>query len=306
MKRHTICFSLFSLLCAASVSAQSFTYVPSTGIMTARSGAIDLVAILLEGPDVSVTGCNLCDGMQLPGTDALGNASDWTVGFANGSTQWIRTQPLQGVGFRGTIASNWIDGNGDLQPWPADFLPFNDFPDEGMGLAIYPTGLTSSDFGTVTYSTDMGGMLTTTVTFDDAGDNPAGASPAGMVPPSGLDLTGDFEFEGDVDFYSFEAVAGEEYTATLSLDNLADLGSLSILDVDQMTSLAMDGPGNPAMVTFTAPSTGTFYAGATFGGGSLQEGGPSAYGLNISVVPEPSAIGLVWLAAIGMAWVRRK
>ncbi|MEM8681329.1 MAG: hypothetical protein AAGF97_18435, partial [Planctomycetota bacterium] len=89
-------------LMAATLQADSagFRYDPDTGIMTVDSGSHDLVAIFIEGPDVTAT-CNLCDGENLPGEDELVNISTWTQGFINGSTQWIRTNPLSGRGFIG-------------------------------------------------------------------------------------------------------------------------------------------------------------------------------------------------------------
>ncbi|MEM8681045.1 MAG: PEP-CTERM sorting domain-containing protein [Planctomycetota bacterium] len=173
-------------LCAGSVFAQSATYDPMTGIMTVDSGNIDLVAVFIEGPDVSAgMGCNLCDGMQMPAEDPAGfDASTWTLGFINGSSQWIRTNPLQGRGFVGTIADSFVDGMGMDQPWPDDFPPFLDFPDVGGGIANYGTGLGAGDFGLVTYASDDGSTTTSGVTVI-----PEPAT-AGLLSIAGLALLG--------------------------------------------------------------------------------------------------------------------
>ena len=141
---------------SSMATAQKVIFDPATGIMNVDSQGVDLVAVFIEGPDATGI-CNLCDGMQLPAEDPDGfDASTWTLGFINGSSQWIRTNPLQGRGFVGVIAEDFIDGDGVTQPWPDDFPPFLDFPDEGRGIAQYPLGTTCDDFGLVTFASDDG------------------------------------------------------------------------------------------------------------------------------------------------------
>jgi hypothetical protein len=151
---------LLTLASLSTAQALNFAYDPSTGVLSVDTLDFDLVALFIEGPDVSVSGCNLCDGMNLPGTDALADASVWTVGYSAGATQWIRTNPLQGRGFVGSIGDFYIDGKGVQQNWPLDFPPFLDFPAEGLGIAVYQTGLSSADFGNVTYASDDGTVVT--------------------------------------------------------------------------------------------------------------------------------------------------
>jgi hypothetical protein len=119
------------------------------GSMVLDADGYDTVAVLIAGKDVStdVLGCDLCDGMNLP-QDSATSAGTFTVGYGgvapNGSSQWIRTAPLQGTGFRGVVGTGFIDSGDAQQPWPADFPPFLDYPD--LGLANYGTGLTDADF----------------------------------------------------------------------------------------------------------------------------------------------------------------
>ena len=49
------------------------------GTMIVDTDGADLVAWLIGGPDVSRTDCYLCDGMNMPGEDALAGSSTWTV-----------------------------------------------------------------------------------------------------------------------------------------------------------------------------------------------------------------------------------
>ena len=157
---------LASLWVVGGASAQPPmpVYDPVTRIMTIKSGdSFDIVAVFIEGPDVSTVGCNLCDGMNLPGDDVgLSDASSWTVGFFAGSTQWIRTNPLSGRGFTGVMSDFWTDGNDMPQAWPQDFFIL-DFPDEGLGIATYPQGTQFSDFGTVTFVANDGSTFETSL-----------------------------------------------------------------------------------------------------------------------------------------------
>ncbi len=119
------------------------------GTMLMDTDGFDVNAVLIAGLDVTTRslGCDLCEGMNLPQTSAT-SAGTYTVGYGgaapNGSSQWIRTSPLQGSGFIGVIGTGFLDGNGVPQPWPADFPPFLDFP--SLGLANYGPGLSGDDF----------------------------------------------------------------------------------------------------------------------------------------------------------------
>ena len=90
------------------------------GVMLLDSDGFDINAVLIGGPDVSTplvslgdgnVGCYLCEGMNLPQTSAT-SAGTYTVGYGGvvptGSTQWIRTSPLQGSGFIGVVGTGFI------------------------------------------------------------------------------------------------------------------------------------------------------------------------------------------------------
>jgi len=119
------------------------------GTMVVDTDGYDAAAMLIGGKNVSTLalGCDLCDGMNLPQSSAT-SAGTYTVGYGgvepNGSSQWIRTAPLQGLAFRGVVGTGFVDSSNVQQPWPADFPPFLDFPVQG--LANYGTGLTSANF----------------------------------------------------------------------------------------------------------------------------------------------------------------
>ncbi len=116
----------------------------SDGLITGTAGTVvmdtdgvDAVAFFIGGADISVDGCALCDGMNMPGTDALAGTSAWTVGFSAGSTQWIRTNPLAGRGFVGVVGESYVDGDNAVQAWPEDVPPFLNFSDAGAGVGDY-------------------------------------------------------------------------------------------------------------------------------------------------------------------------
>ena len=160
----------FYYFAADGTVATSFGDVSrSAGTMLVDTDGFDLVAMFIGGADVSVTGCFLCDGMNLPATSDT-DASTWTVGESNGSTQWIRTNPLQSRGFVGVISEGYVDGSDMNQDWPDDFAPFLDFPDAGTGLAMYDAGLTEADFPKVFSPTESGGSFNVQYAQDTPGE----------------------------------------------------------------------------------------------------------------------------------------
>jgi hypothetical protein len=127
------------------------------GVMVLDSDGFDVNAVLIAGADVTTplvtlgdgnVGCYLCEGMNLPQTSAT-SAGTYTVGYGGvvpmGSSQWIRTSPLQGSGFIGVVGTGFV-GDGGAQPWPAEFLAFLDYPEDNSGLANYGPGLSDADF----------------------------------------------------------------------------------------------------------------------------------------------------------------
>ncbi len=178
---------------------------PSLGMITGAAGTLtmdsdgsDVVAAFIGGVDVSVAGCQLCDGMNLPGGETnLSDASSWTVGFSAGSTQWIRTSPLSGNGFRGVVGTGYVDSSDATQTWPGDFAPFLDFPEAGEGIANYGAGLSDTAFAkvfsdsgvdyNVNFGTDASGNGFTNVTIVPAVPEPTSFSLLGLA---GLALLG--------------------------------------------------------------------------------------------------------------------
>ena len=137
--------------------------------------------LLVGGPDVSTSGCSLCDGGNLPGAMAdLSDASTWSVSYAAGTMEWVRQSPLTGNGFRGVAAFEWLDETSALQSWPADLPPILDFPDAGTGLADYGLGLNGVDFTRVF---DQQGGLWNVQWM---------GTPGRYLPPGGADATGGF------------------------------------------------------------------------------------------------------------------
>ncbi len=143
------------------------------GVLTLDTDGVanDIVAILVGGPNV-LADCDLCAGVNLP-TQSPAH-SQWTVGFSGGSSQWIRTSPLSGDGFKGVIGTACYDAADQLQSWPADGGGL-DFPE--AGLADYGPGLAAGSFDevfsdgvdnwSVLLATDAGGQIFTNVTVID-------------------------------------------------------------------------------------------------------------------------------------------
>lgn len=128
------------------------------GTLLMDTDGTDAIAMLIGGPDAT-TNCELCEMPNLPDPNPPFFASSWAAGFINGSTQFIRTAPIQGVGFEGVI--------GEYED------PFGIFPD--FGITNYGPGLTANDFDSVfiddngefwevIYGRDVGPNLFTNVT----------------------------------------------------------------------------------------------------------------------------------------------
>lgn len=134
------------------------------------SGAFifDVTAVLVSGNNVSTPtlGCDICDSdltpfpeFRLPTgspTSSPVAGGIQTVGFAGGATQWIRTSPLSGKGFRGVVGTGWVrvlSGNDVVvNAWPTN-VTNDEEPDSGVsygiqrqGLANYGAGLTAANF----------------------------------------------------------------------------------------------------------------------------------------------------------------
>ncbi len=122
------------------------------GTLTIDTGGLDMVTLLVSGPD-GVASCDLCDNGFLPDP---GNppffVSTWTNGFINGSTQWIRTAPLQGSGYVGVVGQD---------PNPNGFFPDFGLTNLGPGLdaSAFPAifgGPTEGGSGSFLFATDDG------------------------------------------------------------------------------------------------------------------------------------------------------
>ena len=172
----------------ATVMMSSGPVTRAAGHMIVDTDGTDLVAMLVGGPDVTMS-CGLCTGMNLPGIDYLANVSTWFVGYSpNGRTEWIRANPLQGRGFVGVIGEAWIDGNGQSHVWDSGGAPpFVDGLEPGEPIAHYDPGLNSLAFSNtfedangrfweVGYGSDTSGLLLTNVTVV-----PEPASPTNLL-----------------------------------------------------------------------------------------------------------------------------
>ncbi|MHC4992730.1 MAG: hypothetical protein ACYTGC_17300, partial [Planctomycetota bacterium] len=126
------------------------------GTLLLDTDGVDVVVILVAGPN-GIPGCDLCDGGFLPDpNNPPFFASNWTMGFAAGSTQWVRTNPFIGPGYVGVVGED--DDPNNLG-----------FPDHG--LTNYGPGLSDADFPgsfdggrSVLIASDSGAHVTTNVT----------------------------------------------------------------------------------------------------------------------------------------------
>ena len=155
----------------------------SSGTLVLDTDGADIVAFFIGGENL-IPNCEFCDGMNLPGADALAGASTWTSGYLGGTSQWIRTNPLVNRGFIGVIGAGFIDGSGTEQPWPQDLPPVLDFPSEGSGIANSTTFCTEQ-----TFQDDDGDRWDVFLATDSSGNyytNVTGFAPSCVPEPGSL------------------------------------------------------------------------------------------------------------------------
>ena len=117
-----------------------------------------------------------------------------------------------------------------------------------------------------TYYIEVAGFSTTgsyslAVAVDDHGNNAAGATPY-VVPST---AAGNIEGPYDVDWFSFSANSGVQYTFYTTLATLSD-SKLYLLDTNGTTQLAYDddgGGGLSSLISWTAPASGTYFVEVT-------------------------------------------
>ncbi len=299
---------------SGSVLTSMGTISRPAGTLVLDTDGIDMVALLVGGPNVSLAGCLLCDDEDLPGIDIVANVGTYTVGFANGATQWVRTAPLQALGFRGVVGTGYIDGGGATQSWPAV-----DFPQDG--LADYGGGLMDSDF--VKVFDDGAGTFRSVRWATDAGAT--GVTDVSVVVGASCDLDGD----GDCDINDLDDLYDDISAGTAANDDIAtwltDAGTENgktylpgDADLDgnvggsDFTSLASSF-GNTGLAG--QPNDSAYWGNGNFNG---NVGGPFAVGgsdftslavnfgfVSVSAVPEPGAIAMLMLGMLVLGTVRR-
>lgn len=92
---------------------------------------------------------------------------------------------------------------------------------------------------------------------DDHGNSGASATPLDLNAPT----AGDLGVPGDVDWFSFSATAGTEYTLRTTLDTLDD-SVLALYDVDRTSLIVEDDDGGENLASrifWTAPTTDRYY-----------------------------------------------
>jgi subtilisin family serine protease len=191
--------------------------------------------------------------------------------FDNGETDWFRIQAASGVSHRfetilGTLADSILrvyDSDG------VTLLASDD--DGGPGLASLLTWIAPHD-GAFYLEVARKGSAAGTYQLalspaDDHGNSAATATP--ITDPS--HTPGVIEAVGDVDWFSFVALAGVEYHIAAPSGSLTG-SSVRLLDVDGHSEiLANIADAAPGGIVWTAPSNGTFYI-------SVQSATPSGLG----------------------------
>jgi murein DD-endopeptidase MepM/ murein hydrolase activator NlpD/Ca2+-binding RTX toxin-like protein len=101
-------------------------------------------------------------------------------------------------------------------------------------------------------------LTTPTVAYAQPDDHGDSASAATILQPT---TAGSLETPGDVDWFRFEAAAGQRYVFETTLDSLPD-SVLTLYDTDGATTLAKDddgGDGYASRIEWTALGDGTYF-----------------------------------------------
>ena len=151
----------------------------------------------------------------------------------------------------------WLDGNDDSAESSASRLYWI-----APGTGTYYVRVTGFDVGTGTYTLTI--ALSDIV--DDHPDSTADATPVEI----GVDTHGAIDYEGDRDYFAFEAQEGEYYQLDVTLGTLDD----SILELFDSDGIWLDANDDSAESTasrliWLSPGTGTYYVEVTsFGSGT--------------------------------------
>ena len=139
-------------------------------------------------------------------------------------------------------------------------LAFDD--DGGAGLASRILWIAPADgmyfLKVKDFSNTKTGTYTLSVANNDDHGNDAGTATPVAVPSV---TPGEIELPADVDFFSFSAAVGSEYEFETTLNTLGD-STLTLYDTDGVTQLDFDdngGTGTASLITWIAPSSGTFF-----------------------------------------------
>ncbi len=151
----------------------------------------------------------------------------------------------------------WLDGNDDYGDSTASRLIWL-----APSTGTYYVEVTSFDTSTGTY--------TLTITISDITDDHPNSTANATAVELGMAVEGEMEYEGDGDYFAFEATEGEFYDLDLTLGTLQD----SVLDLYDADGIWLDGnddygDSTASRLIWLAPSTGTYYVEVTsFGDGT--------------------------------------
>ncbi len=208
---------------------------------------------LTDGGDSAATATALPVPAGINGTLKTPLDHDWFSFAATAGTSYLlRTVP----GTVEEVVVTVVDKDGNTT------LYVDDNPNHDEGSAILWTALTDGTYYVVISTDDFSGtgsygLSITQPPADDVGNYHGTATP--LVVPGVV--TQSLDFAGDVDWYSFTAVAGTHYEFATSLGTLPD-SILRLYDTDGVTQLAFNddtGGGSASLISWVAPSSGTYF-----------------------------------------------
>ncbi len=284
----------------SGVAALAWAANPDATVAEVRDAILSGVDLLpaLEGKTVSGGRLNAYNTLQIiTGGDAhgdnAGSASEATTGEVRsgtigepGDVDWFSIDVVSGQTYRfQTELVTLPDSVLTLYSSNGTTVLATD-DNGGSGLASL-IEWTATFTGTVylevsAANSSQTGSYRLALASDDHRDDAQGAT---VITVPGT-LSGNLETEGDVDWFAFNAVAGQGYQLSTALQGLSD-STLTLYDTDGVTELAFNddgGEGLASLMNWVATKNGTFYV--QVAGYSTTETG--AYQLSLSEYAAPA------------------
>ena len=198
----------------------------------------------------------------------------------DGDIDFFRFQAEQGQSYQIDVALGTLDNSiVDLYDGGGSFLDTNDDHGDTFASRLYWNAPSSGERYVAVYGYGIG-TYTLTVSLSDVIDDHANSEGDATAIRVGADVRGALEYDGDVDFFRFQAEQGQSYQIDVALGTLDD-SELVLLDPDGRELAYNDDYGDTlaSRLYWNAPSSGERYV-------AVEGYGIGTYTLTVSIVDD--------------------